>query len=209
VTATPPPPGPTPRSLAARGGSGPVGVYPGSFDPPTVAHLAIADAARDHAGLARVDLVISQVALGKEGKAATSPEERLEVLSAVAASRPWLGAAITASRLVAEIARGYDVVIMGADKWAQVRDPAWYGGSVEDRDEAVARLPRVLVAPRSAHTLRASEMAPAELLRVDADHLEVSSSAVRAGRHDWLLPEAAAWARRRAAPVWGVAVAGR
>jgi len=32
---------------------------------------------------------------------------------------------------------------------------------------------------------------------------------VRAGRHDWLLPEAAAWARRRTAPVWGVAVAGR
>ena len=37
---------------------------------------------------------------------------------------------------------------MGADKWAQVRDPAWYDGSIAARDAAVAGSPRVLVAPR-------------------------------------------------------------
>ncbi|MEC8920902.1 MAG: nicotinic acid mononucleotide adenylyltransferase, partial [Actinomycetota bacterium] len=30
------------------------GVYPGSFDPPTLAHLAVADAARRRHGLDRV-----------------------------------------------------------------------------------------------------------------------------------------------------------
>ena len=44
-----------------------VGVYPGSFNPPTTAHLAIADAARAQRGLSRIDLVISRVALAKEG----------------------------------------------------------------------------------------------------------------------------------------------
>ena len=42
------------------------GVYPGSFNPPTIAHLAIAQAARDQCGLDRVDLVVSRVALAKE-----------------------------------------------------------------------------------------------------------------------------------------------
>ncbi len=38
-------------------------------------------------------------------------------------TRPWLAATITDRQLIAEIASGYDVVVMGADKWAQVRDP--------------------------------------------------------------------------------------
>ena len=37
---------------------------------------------------------------------------------------------------------------MGADKWAQVRDPAWYGDDPRRRDAALAALPRVLVVPR-------------------------------------------------------------
>ena len=36
--------------------------YPGSFDPLTIAHLGIAEAARDRHALDRVDLVISEVA---------------------------------------------------------------------------------------------------------------------------------------------------
>lgn len=184
-------------------GAGPVGVYPGSFSPPTVAHLAVAEAARARAGLARLDLVVSRRALGKEGSRGPGPEQRLEVLLAVAASRPWLGVRLSDHRLVADLAAGYDVVVMGADKWAQVRDPAWYGGSVTERDAALARLPRVLVAPRDGHPRSAAALAPAEPLDLDAAHGPVSSSAVRAGRLEWMLPEAAAWARRHAA--WGVA----
>ena len=42
------------------------GVYPGSFDPPTIAHVAIAEAALLQAGLDRLDFAISRIALGKE-----------------------------------------------------------------------------------------------------------------------------------------------
>ena len=34
---------------------------------------------------------------------------------------------VTDAQLIVDIARDYDVVVMGADKWAQVRDAAWYG----------------------------------------------------------------------------------
>ena len=63
----------------------------------------------------------------------------MNVLERVAASRPWLGVAVTDKRLIADVAAGYDAVIMGTDKWIQVCDPAWYGGSLEARDEALAR----------------------------------------------------------------------
>jgi len=41
------------------------GVYPGSFDPLTVAHLAIAEAAVHAADLDRIDLALSNVALAR------------------------------------------------------------------------------------------------------------------------------------------------
>lgn len=168
-----------------------VGAYPGSFDPPTVAHLAIARAAVERCGLDRVDLVLSESALGKEGAHAVDLADRVEVLRAVAATRVWLGVVVTPARLLADIAEGYDVVVMGADKWAQVVDPSWYGGSSAARDAAVARLPVVAVAARPGHPLPDAVVN----LDVDPDHGEVSSTAVRSGAHHWLLPEAAASGR--------------
>lgn len=164
-----------------------MGVYPGSFDPPTVAHLAIAEAAWRHAALDRLDLVVSTAPLGKPEPPAPALADRLAVLRAVVASRPWLDVRITDHRLLADIARGYDVLVVGADKWAQVLDPAWYGGSVEARDAAVRSLPRVLVVPRPP-----CAVPEAELLAVDARHVAVSSTGARAGRRDWIAPEARA-----------------
>ena len=51
---------------------------------------------------------------------------------------------------------------MGADKWAQVHDPAWYGVDAAARDAALAALPRVLVAPRPGF-----DVDGAEVLEVD------------------------------------------
>ncbi|GIU88651.1 MAG: hypothetical protein KatS3mg009_3166 [Acidimicrobiia bacterium] len=157
------------------------GVFPGTFDPPTVAHVAIAEAARAHAGLDRLDLAVSRRALGKEDR--DLHDTRLAALRRLQAARPWLGVVVTDAQLVADIAHGYDVVVMGADKWAQVRDPAWYGSETA-RDAALARLPRVLVAPRPGH-----DLAGAEPLPVDPALARVSSSAVRAGAAHWLAPE--------------------
>jgi hypothetical protein len=164
-----------------------VGVYPGSFNPPTVAHLAIAEAAIRQASLARVDLAISRVPLGKEPGTGPDFEDRVAVVRGVAAHRRWLGVVVTDAQLIADITAGYDAVILGADKWAQVRDPGWYA-SVDDRDAAVARLPRLLVAARPPFPIDG-----ADRLEVAPDQAEVSSTAVRAGRWEWMAPEAAAF----------------
>ena len=228
-----------------------VGAYPGTFDPPTVAHLAVAEAALTQGGLDEVHLVLSRSPLGK---APTVPsfDDRVEVLEAVAATRPWLGVRVTDHRLVVDLATGYDAVIMGLDKWLQVLDPLWYGGSTEARDRAVAGLPPVLLAPRTGPG-RAAAGRPGEpgaarpgepgaarpgepgagspgepgagspgepgagspggysvagagaglhrlhRLEMHPDHGPVSSTLVRAGRVEWMLPEAAAFDARTGA----------
>jgi nicotinic acid mononucleotide adenylyltransferase len=173
-----------------------IGVYPGSFNPPTVAHLAVARAALDTADLDRVDLTVSEVPLGKEAVTVPTLDDRVAVLDAVAATRPWLGVRRTHHRLLVDIAAGYDVLIVGADKWAQLVDPAWYGGSVATRDRSLDRLSTVLVVPRPPYPLPDAADDRWMLVDVDPRHAEVSSSAVRAGRGEWMVPEAADWDRR-------------
>lgn len=160
------------------------GVYPGSFDPPTIAHVAIAEAAVLAGALDQLDLAISRVALGKDAAMQRPLDARLEMVERLTSSRPWLRVVVTDAQLITDIAVGYDLVVMGADKWAQVRDPAWYEGSVAARDAALARLSRVLVAPRPGF-----EVVGARVLEVP-DHLgAVSSSAARAGEHELIAPE--------------------
>jgi len=144
-----------------------IGVYPGSFNPPTIAHIEIAQTAREHHHLERVDLAVSQVPLGKGTVVRPSFEERLAVINASVAPIEGLGVIVTEQQLVADIATGYDVVVMGADKWAQVNDPAWY--------------PTLALAPRAGFVVPDEHTLP-----VDPFLLDVSSSAVRAGRTEWM-----------------------
>ncbi len=162
------------------------GVYPGSFNPPTVAHLAIAEAALRAHRLDRIDVALSRRALDKEHVEVPRFADRVAVLEAVTASRPWLGVVVTEAQLLVDIAEGYDVLVMGADKWAQVNDTRYYGGSEAARDDAVRRLPTVCVVPRPPFPVP-----PELLLDVDDALHQVSSSQVRAGRRDWMVPEAA------------------
>lgn len=175
-----------------------VGVYPGTFDPPTVAHLAIAEAAWRQGRLDRLDLAVSRLPLGKS-PAAPSFEHRLEVIEAVAASRAWMAVVVTEARLLVDIAAGYDAVVMGLDKWAQVCDPAWYGGSEAARDAVLGALPEVLLAHRAGDRRDHPEPRVGRHLEVPVAHLEVSSSAARQGRTDWMAPEAVAFDRRTGA----------
>jgi hypothetical protein len=157
------------------------GVFPGSFDPLTIAHVAIAEAAHVQCRLDHLDLVVSRIALAKDGHHEPL-DERLDALRRAAGHRPWLGVAVTDRQLIADIAEGYDVVIVGGDKWTQLHDVAFYGGSQSGRDEALARLPEVVVAPRPPAIVPARG---AVLLDLPIDLAEVSSTAVRAGRHEW------------------------
>lgn len=158
----------------------------------------MAEAAREACGLDRVDLVLSQVTLGKEGRPGPTPAERLGVLRQVAESRPWLSARVTNARLIADCAAGYDVVILGTDKWEQVVDAAWYD-SPPARDVAVASLPQVALAPRG----RVPTDLPPGAVVLDVALHDVSSTAVRDGKADWMLPEAVAsglWNQREQQP---------
>lgn len=153
----------------------------------TVAHLAIADAARRHCGLDRLDLVLSEVTLGKEQSGAPTANQRAEALAGLRVDRPWLAVVVTPHRLLVDIADGYDWLVLGADKWTQVADPRWYGDSPEARDDAIARLPRIAVAARPGHDV--PDQALLLDLGDDADsYAHISSTAVREGRHEWRAP---------------------
>ena len=165
-----------------------MGAFPGSFNPPTVAHLAIADAARQQWGLDRVDLVVSRVALAKEHVAHPRLEDRVAVLERVAATRPWLGVVVTDAQLLADIAEGYQVLVLGADKWVQIQDPQFYGGSEAARDRALARLPALAVVPRPPHAVTG-----VDLLALPDGLAAVSSTAARAAARHWMTEEAAAF----------------
>jgi hypothetical protein len=88
----------------------------------------------------------------------------------------------TPHRLIVDIATGYDLLVVGADKWAQVNDPSWYDGSESARDSALRALPPVLVVPRQGIEVPRH----VDVLRLDPMFDPVSSTAVRDGRDDWL-----------------------
>jgi len=155
-------------------------VFPGSFDPPTVAHVGIVDAARTHVD--RVLCVLSSDPLGKSVAGRPPVADRVRTLE-----RAGLEAAVTDARLIVDVCEAFaaDAVVVGADKLAQVLDPDWYGGSVARRDEAVRRLPLVLVAGRagSSPTLPPDLDGTVRLILLDVDpaHARISSTAARAG----------------------------
>ncbi len=170
------------------------GVYPGSFNPPTVAHLAIADAARGQRALDRVFLVISRRALAKEHIEHPRFEDRVEVVTASVAHLDWLDVIVTERQLLVDIADGHDVLVMGADKWAQINDPAWYQGSISRRDQAMDRLPELAIAPRPP-----IGVPPRHLLEMPSDYHHVSSTLAREGALDVMTPAARRFAERTGA----------
>ena len=139
-------------------------------------------------GLDRLDLVVSETPLGKHDAGVAALSARVRLLEAVAETRPWMNVRVDEGGLIADIAVGYDAVVLGADKWQQVADPAWYGGAEAARDEAVGRLPRVLLAPREGFTPSGLPEGSV-VLRVPAEHGVVSASGAREGRVEWVASE--------------------
>lgn len=160
-------------------------MFPGSFNPLTVAHLEVASLARDEHDLDEVHLAVSEVALDKPRPPGPPLADRIRLLEADAAEFDWLHVHVTEHQLIADIAHGFDVVIMGADKWAQVNDERYYESEAE-RDAAVARLPEITVATR------AGADAPEEFrLETPAELHDVSSTAAREGERHLMAPHAA------------------
>lgn len=161
------------------------GVFPGSFNPPTIAHLAIARAAREQHGLDTVDLVVSRRALAKEDVEHPRFDDRIEVIRRSILEYSWLDVVVTEAQLLVDIARGYDLLIVGADKWTQIQELRWYD-TPGARDLALAELPPTAIVPRHGHS------GPGDrVLRLDDPTLAaVSSTRARAGEMDVMAPAA-------------------
>ena len=164
------------------------GVYPGSFNPPTLAHIRIAEAALAQRNLGRVDLAVSRVALEKETVAIPSFDDRIDVMGKVVADHEGLELVVTDDQLLVDIAAGYDVIIMGADKWHQIQEPKFYSNDPNKRDEAMAALPPVAIAPRHPHVVP-----DALLLDIEEDLSAISSTGARLGNTSWMHPHALAF----------------
>ncbi|HLZ24618.1 MAG TPA: hypothetical protein VKQ30_21080 [Ktedonobacterales bacterium] len=176
-----------------------VGLFAGSFNPLTRAHLAVAEAARQVAALDAIVWVISSATVDKERVQRASVPDRLAQLDAFVRT--------SASDTVAIINRGLYVqeaealrrclttdtalfVLIGFDKILQIFDPHYY----DDRDSALRELfglAHVLVAPRDnqgADALASLLARPenqafsqfVQLIPVPPEHTRDSSTEVRA-----------------------------
>ena len=156
-----------PEAVLARGGlpkgSRRVGVLPGSFNPPTNAHRALAEAALTSAGLDAVLFLLSVRTVDKEQVTGLRLEDRLIALGRLIADRPNLAAVATNRGLYVDQAAALRrsllpppaeiVFLVGFDKIVQIFDPKYY----QDRDAALRQLfaeARILVAPRAGQDER-------------------------------------------------------
>jgi len=134
-----------------------VGVLSGSYNPLTLAHLALAAAALTHAGLDLVVWTMAAVTVDKERVERAAVADRLAQLEALAAACPSSAIARTNHGLYVDQARAFRALIapsarlsfvVGFDKIVQIFDPRYY----TDRDATLAALfalTDVLVAPRA------------------------------------------------------------
>jgi nicotinic acid mononucleotide adenylyltransferase len=139
------------RALSPLDGCRSIALLPGSFNPPTSAHLLLAERAL-HEGFDCVLFVLARRTAGKE-RSSLILEDRLTALR-VACEKSFAIAACShglyadQAEAAARAFPGAELTfLVGSDKIVQIFEPGWY----EDRDAALDRLfdaARVLVAPR-------------------------------------------------------------
>lgn len=191
---------PTPRARivhAADPAPRRVAVFPGAFNPPTLAHLMLATTVRD-LGFDVVAFALATRTIDKEDARGLAVEERLALLAAMAAGEERLGALVQNRGLYAEqalaVRSAWPVLddlafVVGMDKVAQIFEPRYYA----DYERSLATLfanARLLVAARGALDRAALERllaaAPAsghrsrvEWIELDPRWRDVSATAVR------------------------------
>jgi nicotinamide-nucleotide adenylyltransferase len=135
-----------------------LGLLAGSFNPPTLAHVALAHSARVNGQVDAVLWSISRVTVDKEHVARAPLPDRLAILAALVATQPPDAAALCNRGLYADQAQAVRIalphvrdlaIITGYDKIVQIFDPQYYTDRQTALDELFG-LARVLVAPRGA-----------------------------------------------------------
>lgn len=136
---------------------GRLGILPGSFNPPTRAHTALADAALAAGAVDSVLFALGTTTVDKEVVTGAALEDRLLVLDLIVRLDQRLGVLLMNRGLYVEQAELVHVALepeavvflVGFDKVVQIFDPRYYS----DRDVALERLfgrAELMVAPRGA-----------------------------------------------------------
>ena len=142
--------------------------------------------------------MISRSALAKEDADHAPFDLRVAVIEASIAHAPWLGLVVTDKQLIVDIAQGYDAVLMGADKYAQIQETQFYADEAA-RDAAIAALPLV-VGPNRPGSPPLPDTAA--VLTLPSKLAAVSSSAARTDHPEWMTPPARKTAE--AQHIWGL-----
>lgn len=168
-----------------------IGVFPGSFNPPTHAHLAIALAGAEQLQVDTVLLCVSTDALAKRTDVGPKLDVRVQVLRELINTHPNLQLHVTKSQLIADICKETSAagLIVGADKWTQIHQLRWYPDQAT-RDQLLAQLPRTLVATRAGFPID-PPVQPHDVLMLDPILATYSSTAARTTNPEWMVDEAA------------------
>lgn len=178
-------------SGAGAGGEA-VGIMGGTFDPPHLAHLAVAEEARDVLGLSRVLFIPAGEPWQKADRAVTPGRLRLAMVERAIAGNPAFvcdgreveraGPSYTVDTLI-ELAAGGIAV----DPWLILSSEALAGFATWREPEAILALARLCVAPRgdapgtAVASFRGRFSIADERLVVLADpRLAISSTQIRA-----------------------------
>lgn len=122
-----------------------IGILPGSFNPPTLAHVELAGQAKKSFQLDQVFFTISRVTIDKEKVQGLSLEDRLLLLSLIIQGWPWASIAAVNHGLYFEQAVALRSLlgnkpriyfIVGMDKVVQIFSHHYY----QDREEALKKL---------------------------------------------------------------------
>jgi nicotinate-nucleotide adenylyltransferase len=166
---------------------GATGVFGGTFDPIHIAHLAIAEAARDTFGLRRVLFVPAAEPPHKPGRPITPVDHRLAMVELTVDTLEALRAADGNDRLA---------LILSAESFAEL--PTW------NEPERILQLASVIVAPRDGYLAvdaafagRNTTLDGAQAVFLDGPRIRLSASEIRervaAGRSvRYLVPDAVA-----------------
>jgi nicotinate-nucleotide adenylyltransferase len=196
------------RAVTAPAGAGPIGILGGTFDPPHLAHLAVAEEAREVLGLTRVLFVPAGQPWQKADRAVSPGSVRLAMVERAIAGNPFFvadprevnrpGPSYTAET-VAELAAE-----TGLEPWLILSAEALAGFATWRDPEQILARARLCVVPRDGApddalaAFRARyAAAAARMVVLDRPRLAISSTAirarVRAGRSiRYLVPDAVA-----------------
>lgn len=168
-----------PRLVALKGSAplGSVAILPGSFNPPTAAHVLLAERARRE-GFGCVMFVLARATIGKD-TTGLMPEDRLLALRFIA-QRAGMGVAASSCGLYCDQADAAAALfadaeiafLVGSDKVADIFDERYY----PDRDEALDRLfarARLVVSPRKDNGAHVGEILDRPENRRWAQHVSV------------------------------------